>query len=67
MTTTPKTANSPGLSNGNNDPAGPIPSPVRSNNFDGITALMVACQQGHPDDVQKIIKKKVIFILKFWP
>lgn len=31
----------------------------QSNNFEGITALMLACQQGQSEDVQKILRKKV--------
>jgi ankyrin repeat protein len=42
--------NSTSIINGSSNP---------STNYEGITALMLACQQGRVEDVQKILKKKV--------
>jgi ankyrin repeat protein len=42
--------NSTGIINGSSN---------SSTNYEGITALMLACQQGRVEDVQKILKKKV--------
>jgi hypothetical protein len=53
------------LSNNGNKDAATVSSPGlvspgnKSNNFEGITALMAACQQGRTEEVEKILKKKV--------
>ncbi len=33
--------------------------PSRATNYHGITALMLACQQGQINDVQKIVRQRV--------
>jgi len=35
------------------------PHQHRTSNYQGITALMLACQQGQINDVQKIVRQRV--------